>query len=63
MTSAISIAEFKYPKEQNYRLMFLFYQNSGQCAYADNALVAHKMNVLDGGKQLKTLRGMKNFKS
>ena len=31
--------------------MFLFYQNSGHCAYADNALVAHKMNVLDSGKQ------------
>ena len=50
--SAISIAEFKYHKEQN-TIMFLFYQSSGHCAYADNALVAHKMNVsdIDGGKQ------------
>ena len=48
--SAISIAEFKYPKEHN-TLMFLFDQSSGHCAFADNALVAHKMNVSDGGKQ------------
>ena len=48
--SAISIAEFKYPKEQN-TIMFLFDQSSGHCAYADDALVAHRMNVSDGGKQ------------
>ena len=52
MKSAISIAEFKYPKEQN-TIMFLFDQSSGDCAYADDALdlVAHRMNVSDGGKQ------------
>ena len=31
--SAISIAEFKYRKEQN-TIMFLFYQSSGHCPYA-----------------------------
>ena len=48
--TAINIAEFKYPKTQN-TLAFLFDQSSGHCAYSDNALIAHKMNVSDGGKQ------------
>jgi len=48
--TAISIAEFKYPKVQN-TLAFLFDQSSGHCAYADDALIAHKMYVSDGGKQ------------
>ena len=38
-------------KEQN-TLMFLFDQSSGHCAYADNALIAHKINVSDGGNSL-----------
>ena len=48
---AMSIAEFKYPKNQN-TLLFLFDQSSGHCAYADDALIASKMNVSDVGKQL-----------
>lgn len=44
----ISIAKFKYPVTQN-TLVFLFDQSSGHCAYSDDALIAHKMNVLDGG--------------
>ena len=35
--SEISIAEFKYPKEQN-TIMFLLDQSSGHCAYVDDAL-------------------------
>ena len=46
----MSIAEFKYRKNQN-TLLFLFDQSSGHCAYADDALIASKMNVSDGGKQ------------
>ena len=48
--NAIKIAEFKYPASDN-DFIFLFDQSSGHCAYADNALIAHKMNVSDGGKQ------------
>ena len=48
--TAMKIAEFKYPKAQN-TLVFLFDQSSGHCAYADDALIAHKMNVSNGGKQ------------
>ena len=48
--NAIKIAEFKYPASDN-DLVFLFDQSSGHCAYVDNALIAHKMNVSDGTKQ------------
>ena len=48
--TAIKIAEFKYPPSDN-TLVFLFDQSSGHCAFADNALLAHRMNVSDGGKQ------------
>ena len=47
---ALKIAEFKYPSSDNY-LVFLFDQSSGHCAYAEDALIAHKMNVSNGGKQ------------
>ena len=47
---AVKLAEFKYPPAEN-TLVFLFDQSSGHCAYADDALIAHKMNVSDGGKQ------------
>ena len=42
--------------------MFLFDQSSGHCVHADDALVAHRMNVSDGGK-LPFSRGMENPKS
>ena len=32
-------------------VVFLFDHSSGHCAYAEDALLAHKMNVSDGGKQ------------
>ena len=48
--TAMSIAEFKYPKTHN-TIVFLFDQSSGHCVYAEDALIAHKMNVSDGGKQ------------
>ena len=43
---AISIAEFKYPTSNI--IVFLFDQSSGHCAYASDALIAHKMKILDG---------------
>ena len=48
--TAINIAEFKYLKTQN-TLVFLFDQSSGHYAYANDVLIAHKMNVSDEGKQ------------
>jgi len=48
--AALSIAEFKYRINQN-TLLFLFDQSSGHCANTDDALIASKMNVSDGGKQ------------
>ena len=48
---AISIAEFKYPTTNN-TIVLLFDQSSGHCAYASDALIAHKMNISDGGNNL-----------
>ena len=59
--SAISIAESKQSTS-----IFLFDQSSGHCAYVNNALVAHKIYVSDGGKQSifkETLYGIENLKS
>jgi len=50
LRNGIKIAEFKYPSSDN-DLVFLFDHSSGHCAYAEDALLAHKMNVNDGGKQ------------
>ena len=49
--TAMRIAEFKYPRTQN-TLVFFFDQSSGHCACAEDALIAHKMNLYDGGKHL-----------
>jgi len=50
LRNAIKIAEFKYPSSDN-DIVFLFDHSSGHCAYAEDALLADKMNVNDGGKQ------------
>ena len=50
MNTAIKIAEFKYPATDN-TIVFLFDQSSGHCAFANDAFIAHKMDVSDGGKQ------------
>ena len=47
---ALLIAEFKYPREK-YTLLWLFDQSSNHRAKAQDALVAHKMNVRPGGDQ------------
>ena len=46
--SALTIAEFKYPKESN-TLVWLFDQRSCHCAYNDDALNVKRMNVKPGG--------------
>lgn len=48
--SAITIAEFKYPKDSN-TLVWLFDQSSCHCAYNDDALNVKRMNVKPGGAQ------------
>ena len=42
----------KYPKEQGYRLFWIFDQSSCHTAYAADALNANKMNARPGGQQL-----------
>ena len=48
---AVEIAEAKYPKEQGYRLFWIFDQSSCHTAYAEDALNANKMNAHPGGQQ------------
>ena len=48
---AAQIAEIKYPRDQGYRLVWIFDHSSCHGAYADDALNAYKMNVKPGGKQ------------
>ena len=48
--SAITNAEFKYPKESN-TLVWLFDQSSCHCAYNDDAFNVKRMNVKPGGAQ------------
>lgn len=45
------IAEIKYPRDQGYRLMWIFDHSSCHGAYAEDALNALKMNMKPGGKQ------------
>lgn len=47
MQYVFEIAEAKYPKEEGYRLFWVFYQSSCHGAYSDDAL---KMNAQPGGK-------------
>ena len=48
---AAQIVEMKYPRDQGYRLVWIFDHSSCHGAYADDALNAYKMNVKPGGKQ------------
>ena len=45
------IAECKYPKEQGYKVVWVFDHSSCHGAYADDALIATRMNAKPGGKQ------------
>lgn len=51
LTEAAMIAEAKYPKEEGYRLYWVFDHSSCHAAMADDALNANKMNAKPGGKQ------------
>lgn len=47
---AIDIAEAKYPRDQGYRLFWLFDQSTCHTAYAENCLNANRMNAKAGGQ-------------
>ena len=48
---AIDIAEFKYPRSEGYKLVWLFDHSGCHTAMADDALIASRMNAGPGGKQ------------
>lgn len=51
MERAIKISEFKYPKKDGWRHVWLFDHSSCHAAMADDALDVDYMNVKPGGKQ------------
>ena len=46
MEKAVQIAEAKFPKEEGYRLYWIFDHSSCHTAYADDSLNASKMNAV-----------------
>ena len=53
--NATLIAETLYPKEQGYRIVWIFDHSSCHGAFAKDALNAYKMNVKPGGKLRDTI--------
>ena len=51
MDHAVKIADIKYPKDQGYRVVWVFDNSSCHNAYAEDALNANNMNAKPGGKQ------------
>ena len=51
MEHGVRIADVKYPRNDGYRVMWLFDHSSCHNAYANNALNAAHMNAKPGGKQ------------
>lgn len=51
MNKAVKIAETKYPKEDGWRLVWIFDHSSCHAAMAEDSLDVNKMNVKPGGKQ------------
>ena len=47
------LAEFKYSKEDGYKIMWVFDHSSCHGAYNDDTLNAYRMNAKAGGKQPK----------
>jgi len=54
---AIKIAEVKYPKEEGWKIVWIFDHSSCHEAMPDDALDVFKMNVNPGGKQRVTRDG------
>ena len=51
LKEAVKIAEAKYPKEDGWRIVWIFDHSSCHAAMPDDALDVSKMNVNPGGKQ------------
>ena len=51
MEKAVQVAEAKFPKDEGYRLYWIFDHSSYHTAYADDTLNASKMNAKPGGCQ------------
>ena len=50
-TDAVKIAEAKYPKEQGYRLFWIFDQSGCHMAFGDDSLNVDRMNAKEGRQQ------------
>ena len=53
LKDSTQIVECKYPREQGYKVIWIFDHSSCHGAYADDALLASRMNAKPGGKQTK----------
>ena len=53
VAKAVKIAEVRYPSSQGYHHIWCFDHSCGHTAYAEDALIASKMNKGPGGKQPK----------
>ena len=62
MKKAIKIAEFKYPKSDGWRHVWIFDHSSCHAAMAEDSLDVSKMNVNPGGKQRVMRNGYWNGK-
>jgi len=51
MKKAIKIAEFKYPKSDGWKHVWIFDQSSCHAAMGDDTLDVSKMNVNSGGSR------------
>lgn len=51
MKDATKIVKFKYPSEKHIMVTFIFNHSSCHCAFSDDTLNAHVMNVRPGGAQ------------
>ena len=49
--NSVMIADFKYPKNDGYRVVWIFDHSSCHGAYSKDSLNAYKMNTKPGGKQ------------
>ena len=48
---AVKIVEVKYPKDEGWKVVWVFDHSSCHAAMPDNTLDVSKMNVNPGGKQ------------
>ena len=53
LKNSAKIVECKYPREQGYKGIWIFDHSSCHGAYADDALLANRMNAKPGGKPAK----------